>query len=371
MKKKVIILGAIIIVSLIVSISATILTKSSNNSPPDGPITCHTIQENPGGINIVFFSIEDQATEYSDYFLSVAPYNNHPEKFNFYYISPEDYVPECERYQGIAILCYSREIVQAASACPNDYIVVLREEPSSIRSSAYRGVMSLNLNHPLTVFAHEFYHVFDNAAEEYSLPGASIPSKSENCQKACEDFREFPEHQGEFGCYQTCTESNYYREFENGFMRSLQADRYGLHNELILEEEIYNQFEGDISLSGFATQEDNPCDKQEYYLIEGEQKTLEKGCAQQGATFGPTAQIEYKLGETEEIQLPSNDLFITDYNPTPGAIITAESPQEVDLPLVVTIPSSGQEQSIIIPDSQGNPGLQISLIGIGAHPCKN
>jgi len=371
MEKKFIILGAIILVSLIVSISAAFLAKETNSSPPSGEITCNVIQENTGGINIVLFATEKQAKKYADFFLNIAPYNSNQDKFNFYYITSEDYAFECEIYQGIALLCYSREIIQIAAICPNDYVVVLKEEPISIRSSAYRGIMSLNLNHPPTVFAHEFYHVFDNAAEEYSSPGSSIPSKSENCQKSCDDFREFPEYEGEFECHQTCTESDYYREFENGFMRSLQANRYGPHNELILEEEIYNQFEGDVSLSGFAIQGGNPCDKQKYYLIEGEEIEIIEGCAQQGERFGPAAQVEDSSGDITEYPLHSDDLFITDYDPTPGAIITAQSPQKLDLPPITTIPKTGQEESITFPGDQNNPQITLSLKETGATPCKN
>jgi hypothetical protein len=371
MKKKFIILGAIIVVSLIVSISAAILTSNASTSPPsEGPITCNAIQENPGGISIVFFSTEEQATEYADYFLSVVPFDRHPDKFSFYYITPEDYKPECERYNGVATLCYSKEIIQAAAVCPYDYIVVLEDEPISIRSSAYRGVMSLNVNHPLTVFAHEFYHVFDNAAEEYYSPGANIPRESENCQSSCGDFRVFPEFEGEPGCYETCTEENYYREAENGFMRSLQASSYGQHNELILEEEIGNQFKGGLQLSGFVTQAASSCAEQEFYIVEeGAGAEVVRGCTPGGKMFGPPAELEYKSGETKEVDVHSDLIFITDYDPTPGAVIMAESPQEVHLPLVTTIPKTGQESQIIIP--YGDESSSVSLIGVGARPCKN
>ncbi len=372
MKKRFVLLISVIAISLIISVSAFLLAKTASTSPPsNNPIECNILHENAGGINIVFFATKEQAEKYSDYLLSVEPFSKHKDKFSFYFITPDQYSPECNLYQGIALLCYSSNVIRAASACPNDYIVALGNQPSSIRSSAFRGVMSLNINHPLSVFTHEFYHVFDNAAEEYSSPGASIPRGSENCQRKCEDFRQFPGFEGKFGCHQECTTSSYFREFENGFMRTLNADRYGQHNELILDEEVKNQFRGSTSITGRPIYQ-SPCAAQQFYLIEfGEELTKEiiEGCAPSGPRFGDnTYQITDAVGEIiSEGPTHSDILFTTDF--TESGEITA-APQIVKVPLIITSPATGREQTLEVFNESGRTLFQTELRDIGGRPCK-
>lgn len=373
MKKRFVLLGSIIVISLIVSVSAFLIAKNTNNSPPlNSELTCNIIQENPGGINIVFFAEEEQAKKYSDYFLTVAPFNKHNDKFSFYFITPEQYKPACNLYQGIALLCQSSELTKAASVCPNDYIVVLESRPSSIRSSAFRGVMSLNTNHPFTVFAHEFAHVFDNFAEEYSSPGASIPRESENCQKKCENFREFREGLKDYGCHKECTESNYYREFQNGFMRSLQADRYGNLNENILEEEVMNQYDPPSKITGNVISTASSCQSEKYFLITQTENDFaiskERGCLNGAKTFGDeTVIITDKTGQISQTKTHSNILFTTDL--TSSREITA-APKIVKLPKVITVPSTGNEETLSLLDQNTEPIFQATLSETGASPCK-
>ncbi|MBS3077658.1 hypothetical protein J4233_05305 [Candidatus Pacearchaeota archaeon] len=380
MKKRFVLLVSIIAISLIVSVSALLLAKNANNSPPaNSSIACKVIQENSGGINLVFFAAEEQAKKYSNYILTVEPFANHKDKFSFYYITPGQFSPACEIYQGIAILCQSSALTKAASACPNDYIIVLGEEPSSIRSSAFKGVMSLNINHPLTVFAHEFAHVFDNFAEEYSSPGASIPRESENCQKKCSDFKKFPENTENYGCFKECTNADYYREFENGFMRSLNANRYGGLDENLLNEKILNQYRGKSdgnAITGKAISTAEDCANQQYYLVEQTEKgfvtTLETGCPNGARTFGDsTFQVKDASGNTVvETSVHSDILFTTDYNPELNGQITAV-PQIIDTPIMFTIPATGKENSCKLVNADGNTLYQTSLAEVGATPCKN
>lgn len=371
MKKRFLILISIITISLIVSVSAFLIAKNASNSPPvTGPITCKTLQENPGSINIVFFATEEQAKRYIDYFLSIAPFDKNKEKFSFYLITPDQYKPDCEIYQGIAILCQSSALTKVAAACPNDYILVLNEKSSSIRSSAFKGVMSLNTNHPLTVFAHEFGHVAANFAEEYLTEGASIPNGG-NCQKKCSDFNKFP---GEFGCSQECTDSNHYREFENGFMRSLSAPRYGPYDELLMQEAIEKQFRKG-TITGNAISTTSSCEDQEYYLIEetsqGFKTTLKQGCPSGRPGFGSSYyQITDPAGNIlSEKNLDSNTLFTTDSN-SDGQITAA--PQMIDNSVSFTIPANekNQDETLTVYDDKNNVVYQTSLTGIGSRPCK-
>src|SRR3989344_5767232 len=155
-------------------------------------------------INFVFFSTKEDALGYSDFLLKEKPFNKN------------------------------------ADTCPNDYVVVLQEKENSIRSSAYQGVMSLNKVHPLSVFNHEFGHVFAEFAEEYLTDNTNLPRRAKNCVADCTEFEGLNE-----GCYLGCTRSDYYRSIENGVMRTLSVSNYGNFNENVLEERI----EEDISSS--------------------------------------------------------------------------------------------------------------------------
>src|SRR3989344_2235631 len=178
--------GIFFIVGILVAAGiAFIYIKDSVKLSQAGLVGCKTIQRNSdNGIDIVFFADNEKIVkEYINYFLSVSPFDNYKDRFNFYYIG--DYYPLCELYKGIALLCYSRDLVKKASSCPNDYIVVINsEEGEEIRSSSYMNVMSVNAKHPSSVIIHEFGHAFVNLAEEY-VP-AKIPRNSAgNCAADC------------------------------------------------------------------------------------------------------------------------------------------------------------------------------------------
>ena len=267
----IIILSIIIIVSIITIFS---LNKNTSLSPKNLE-KCNTLAYNgKDKINLVFFSSEEQAKKYSDFLLTIPPFNKN--QFNFYYI--DSYKPECELYKDIAILCYSKELIKKASSCPNDYIIVLEEKPKNIRSSAYMNVMSLNSNHQLTVFPHEFGHALANFADEYTP--AKLPKSSQNCVADCKSFDEFSEE-----CFQGCSKSNYYRSVDNGIMRTLNSNTYGKFDELLIQEKINKNTN---KLTGLAIDSKTDCSKEKYYLIEGNlnndeitilEKSIEQGCS--------------------------------------------------------------------------------------------
>jgi len=238
-------------------------------------------------INLLFFSSKEQAEEYSDYLLTISPFDKNKDAFNFYYI--DSYSPECELYQGIAILCSSKELIKKSSSCPNDYIVVIKNMDSGIRSSSYMNILSINSNHPDSVFPHEFGHAFAVLAEEYTP--ATIPSGSKNCVSNCDKFSSSD------GCFQGCSKENYYRSIENGIMRTLSSNNYGTFNEKLISEKITNS---NSKITGSAISNEIDCSKENYYLItgtyEGEEikiseKTIEQGCV---GTNG-NGFFEYKL----------------------------------------------------------------------------
>ncbi|MBU0976935.1 MAG: hypothetical protein KKD18_00795, partial [Nanoarchaeota archaeon] len=278
MKKRTILLATFIAICLIVSVSALLIVNANtNNSPPiNGQITCHALKENPGGINIVFLASEEDAKKYSDYLLTIVPFSEYRDKLNFYYIPPTEYKADCSLYQNIAVLCNSKENIKAASVCPNDIRVILVSKPASIRSSALKGTLSLNTEHPLQVFAHEIGHGIAYFAEEYLSPGSTLPKGAGNCLKNCEEIQNLPNSKN-YGCYPECTTSDYNREFPEGIMRTLHAERYGNLDENLLREKIEKASQK-TTVTGLAIGDEKPCSEQQFYLIEGSSVELVQGC---------------------------------------------------------------------------------------------
>jgi len=320
MNKRLIIPLSILI---LVIIGVTILILLTNNSPSLSPNKtsnleeCKTVYYNGNNkINIVFFSTEDQAKEYSDYFLAIEPFKSNKEEFNFYYI--DDYSASCELYQDIAILCYNKELIKKASSCPNDYIVVIKEENSKIRSSAYMNVMSLNKNHKLSVFPHEFGHAFASLAEEYTP--ARIPEGSENCKGDCKLFTI------KDGCFKGCSDSDYYRSIDSGIMRTLSSKEYGEYDEMLISEKIKKS----SSITSLAIEELIDCTNEKYYLIEGTysegkinilKKTPEIGCVGGNGE----GRFDYKL-------IMKDDSILTEGSFNPELIFTDQ--QEITSPQI-------------------------------------
>jgi hypothetical protein len=382
MKKIHLVLSGIIVLSLIASVVAIALNKQTSPSPPQTLQECNVLTDNgPDSTGILFFSTKETAQKYADYFLSTSPFKEFPQHFSFYYLDESQFKPECELYKGIALYCYNKDVIKAAGACPYDYIVVLQPSPKSIRSSAFERVMSLNVNHPLSVFAHEYGHVFDkvNFAEEYNAEGARIPRSSKNCQENC---NEFTQTSSEFGCYEECSKSNYFREFENGFMRTLSASRYGNYDEELIRQGIQKEItESKKKITGLASYSPEDCANQQYYLIQGtsednkiniESKELVQGCAAKPITSG---KFDYAiLSDNDKISVGTaaqEQIFVTEAPENEDNTINSP-PLEPDNSFILTIPASSTEspQALEITDQQNNPLAQIQLNEIGASPCQ-
>ncbi|MDO8509067.1 MAG: M64 family metallopeptidase [Nanoarchaeota archaeon] len=252
----------LVLIAFIISGGAFFYIKDNIKLSDAGLVGCNTIQKNSeNGVDIVFFADNaETAKEYSDYFLSVSPFDKYKDRFNFYYIG--DYYPLCELYKNIALLCYTRDLVKKASSCPNDYIIVINdEENDDIRSSSYMNVMSINAKHPLSVIIHEFGHAFVNLAEEY-VP-AKIPRNSAgNCVADCNEFGGRND-----GCYNGCSLAEYSRSVENGIMRTLRSDNYGSYNEKVVIDKI-EKSSSSGGITGKAVGDLRDCEDQKYYSIE-------------------------------------------------------------------------------------------------------
>lgn len=291
MGKVIIILILIGSISAVVAVGLFLLFGGNPKLSSEELEKCNVLVKNSdNGTDIVFFAEDkNDAQRYVDYFLEFSPFNKNKESFNFYYIG--GYKPECELYRNVAILCYSRDLIRKAASCPNDHIIVLNgDSDRSIRSSNYLNVMSINSKHPLSVLMHEFGHSFVNLAEEY-VP-AKIPRNSAgNCVAECDEFAKKTD-----GCYQGCSLDEYKRSINNGIMRTLSSESYGIFNEAVILEKINNVKEGLGSFgfdhaeaptgapTGFAVKEEKDCSNEEYYLIEGNadfdslKKSVEQGC---------------------------------------------------------------------------------------------
>ena len=338
-----------------------------DNSPEIDLEVCNVISEpSSNGVNMVFFGSEDQARSYSDYLLEFSPFNNFKNDFNFYYI--DSYEPECEIYKGIALLCHSKELIKKAGACPNDYIIVLKSEKSNIRSSNYMNVMSINTAHSLSVFPHEFGHSFLSLAEEYT-PGR-IPKRSNNCVASCSSFDGL-----EDGCFEGCSESNFYRSIDRGVMRTLSSDSYGSFNEKSISDKLSSKYSSGAGITGNVVSEVN-CADQSYYLIEGIfsdggidiiDKTKEKGCQTNGGSGDFSYNLVLNDGSVLSGEDFNPDLIFTD---APlGDEIDGET-FESDRPFLLKIPFNSNSDSLHIFDSDDNLVKEVSLYSVGSEFCR-
>mgnify|MGYP001575610954 CR=1 FL=1 len=356
----------IFLILIIFSVTVLLALNSTEigSSPKNSLTVCNTLQYNgKNALNLVFFSSEKDAEKYSNFLSQVFPFNEDKSKLNFFYIS--DYKPKCELYKSIAILCYSKELLQKASSCPNDYIIVLDKYAQNIRSSSYMNVMSLNTEHPLTVFLHEFGHAFANLAEEY-VP-AKIPRGAKNCVSACKNF------QGEKdGCFEGCSREDYIRSVDNGIMRTLSSSTYGIFNENLLKERLTESLS---AITSYAIEEAQNCENEKYYMIEAFytpekdiqliEKSVQTGCVgSNGYGF-----FNYSL-------LDSQRKIISDSTFNPEVIFT-DAPVENQIQgevidytgnFILKLPAIDNARELQI--SHDGKITQFDLTDIGVRPCK-
>ena len=301
-KKWLVIIGGILVIILIATLFSLKNPKVPGTSPSTSLEECKTLAfKGDEKINIVFFAEKKEAEKYKNFFLTIKPFDKNANEFNFFYI--DNYAPKCEIYKGIALLCYNKELVKKASSCPNDILVVVKEENSKIRSSAYMNVISLNSKLQTSVFPHEFAHVFANLAEEY-VP-AELPRSAKNCQKNCDNFNI------KDGCFDGCSKNNYYRSINDGLMKTLYSKNFGLFNEFLIEQRIKRQ----SGITGKVVKENTNCAEEKYYLIEASynaegnvvllSKSIENGC------FNGNGYGEYFYSTNDNIQIGNfNPKFI-------------------------------------------------------------
>lgn len=260
MEKKVFFLSLMGVVSFILAFSITMAATSRTDlSPSDVPQgVCNSLEyAGPSAFNVVFIASKADAERYKSHFLSEVPYTDHP--FNFYYIdnlNPENF---CTLYKGIAVLCYSPELLTSAAACPHNAIIVPIERSIDIRSSMYKNVLSINTNHPpREVLRHELGHLF-GLAEEYTP--ATPPKGQLNCKSSCEEFEGAID-----GCFEGCSKDALVRSIDEGVMRTLSTSEYGAYDESLITLRLEALSTGATTITGQATSD--PVCNDELLLVE-------------------------------------------------------------------------------------------------------
>jgi len=330
---------------------------------------CNTLINNgPDKINMLFFSEKQGAETYMNTLFESEPLNTYKDQFNVFYINdPAIISSECGLYKGIALLCYSKDLIKKAGSCPNDFIVVLKEEDSKIRASSYVNVMSLNTLLPKTVFAHELGHGLANLGEEYEP--TKLSKGQPNCKQACEDFDSPID-----GCFLGCSRSDYFRSVENGVMRTLRSNYYGIFNGKIISQilsETIEENQNKITGKAIGDIEGTSCLDEQYYLIQFQDdkisdKSLEIGCAPRNIGAGP---FTYKVTKDDETLAEGkfSDLIFTDRE---GETQIQGEVYESDVPITLAIPKEPEAEELNIFNPIGQEIAQISLMELGAEPCR-
>jgi hypothetical protein len=281
MESKVFLYISVSILVVILIFSYLNISQASSSPVVVDAEKFHTIEyHGEDRINLLFFSSQEQAKQYSDYLLSSQPYKDKRDYFNVYSLDEE---VNCDYYQDIALLC-SEGVKDIAKNYPSDYIFVIKEDSPKIRSSAYNGVISINSVHPKSVALHEFGHAFANFAEEYI--GAKVPPGAKNCVSTCDKFK------GEInGCFQGCSDNSHQRSIDSGVMRTLSTSDYGIYNDMLIETLLEKNKPSSPTVTGNQIKEEINCDS-DLIKVEVTQKDgvidaktnniIVKGCARKG-----------------------------------------------------------------------------------------
>lgn len=365
-KKYLIVAGiliAVIVVFLILGFSSRI-----KKSPSNALEECRTLSYNgKDALNILLFSEKKDAERYMNYFLSASPFVENKNRFNFYYI--DSYNPECKLYKGIAVFCHSRELVKKAASCPYDYITVIQNSGGTTRSSSYLNVISINAQHPMSTFLHEFAHAFAGLDDEY-VP-ASVGFSSKNCFSDCDDFGKENEE-----CYDGCGDEKHKRSVNEGLMRTLSADSYGQFDNEILKKAI-GKGTGSL-LSANAVDMPNDCSDKRYYLISGKYfngsaeiygSTIEAGCA--GGSAG-TGEYNYTVSDSSggEITLSFNpEKIFTDIQDTGKGMIEGGAVLN-DEEFILTVPFDGNPKTLSIKNIDGTEAVRFNMEELNNLACR-
>ena len=359
-----VLIAAITIAAIVFGVLIGVSYNKSLTLSPKALESCKTLSfSGDKALNILIFGDKAVAERYSSFLLGITPFVQNKNALNFYYI--DSYKPSCELYKGVALYCYSKELIKKSASCPSDYVVVIQDRDSRIRSSSYMNVLSINEKHKLMVFPHEFGHAFGQFSEEYTP--ANLMRGSKNCVSSCSEFGEFEDK-----CFEGCSKGEYYRYADSGIMRTLDAQNYGLYDEQLLTEKLQKQKQ---TITGKAVDEMTSCSEQEYYLIEGNYsngiseivyKTIEKGCV--GSNGAGQFRYSIMLNDGREVSEGefNSELIFTDApienGNIDGEVITYAGAFFLKVPFV----ENAKELRI----SDYEKTISVRLNDRGARPCE-
>lgn len=320
-------------------------------TPAQSPLACNEMLiqgESSKQTNLLFVGDAQQAQEYSDYLFAHEPFASHKESFNVYRI---DKVSLCERYKGIALFCYSRELLAQTAVCPHDYILALEEAPATVRSSAYMGVASVNTRLPKTVLLHEVGHLF-GLDEEYEA-GYNPGSDSPNCKSSCTEF-------GQDTCYQECSDGSHSRSIDEGVMRTLSptdtTNPYGTFNHNYLAQKIAQP---KTTVTGFATKFTEECADQSHLIIEvtpGDSWQAHVVDIGSGCAISQEGSYKYALEDESGTVVTTGSFdepeLFTDGNEDEDSGFEGEVYD--DEPFFIAVPSDTGATTFTITDDEGN-----------------
>jgi hypothetical protein len=232
-------------VTLQLTSSQQMVKVDANQQTED--ISCVSVFENgvpEKKIDIVFLGYGfDDIAEYNEHInryvnnilLEFDPFSKFRDKFNFYRI--DDASVECEVKDFI--VCDQYEIKEAASSCPNDYIILLvarnaiEDLVRPVRSSAIGNIAKINTADKPFVVVHELGHSFGDLADEYVDEGYYsdynfYADAYANCDSSpCVSWQNIENT----SCYQGCSLGKYFRPTKDSIMRSLSSATFGPVNE--------------------------------------------------------------------------------------------------------------------------------------------
>lgn len=368
--KGTLLLAGLGIAVFLASFSVFYIASADKNLSPQPSTTledCKTLQYNgENKVGFVFFSDESTASSYSKFLLSKSPYKSRANDLNFFYIDNYDPAQDCTLYRGIALLCYSKNLIAKAGSCPYNYIVVPQKSGETIRSSAYRGFASINTVQTKNVFLHESGHLF-GLAEEYDAH-VDPPAGSQNCVSSCDSF---PQDRSE-GCFKECSQASLFRSIDQGVMRTLNTDEYGSFDQYLIDQEITRV--QSTPATGLVTA-DTTCSNKHYYRFTFQEKdgklhitdkTVQQGCAPAlKGDIGYT--LKDKDGTTLASRTAGNTLLFTDAPSLDG--IDGETYTPRDQPFYVTIPDDSNADSVTFYDNNNQIG-ESRLNDENARPCE-
>ncbi len=251
-----ILLGIVLSMILGTIYGIDIFPKRNPTMPEEGCISILDRGNYQDTIDIVFLSTnyEDVPTYAEDTlvffesFLEVEPYKRNKDRFNFFRIEEPGLDLGCN-YEHDAVVCDPSKVKKAASICPYDYPVVLvdprgvKKFKSHLRSSSWRGVVSVNANDDPLVFAHEAGHQMSALLDEYTWQGGTIFIEGPNCDSDKQKCSKFEDVDGS-ECHIGCVNNEHARPVEVGIMRDYwQSNSFGEYDEYIIHQSILEQTE--------------------------------------------------------------------------------------------------------------------------------